>query len=133
MAVPIGYLGQWCNWLWKRYENVLKEQKELITTVEIGARITINDMGNIRVLVSRLEMVIESLLHNADFAHREEDAVKLAIDKIKKKLEVFMETIKKLGRQANMCSRDIRMARTLNLQRMKRSGTSTTGDSPWEL
>ncbi|XVE87254.1 hypothetical protein DITRI_Ditri18aG0101800 [Diplodiscus trichospermus] len=132
MAVPVGSLGKWCNWLWKRYENEVKGQKELITTMEIGARIAIYDMENIRVLVSRLEIEIESLLHNADFALREEDVVKLAIDEIKRKLEVFMETVEKLGRQADLCSRDIRMARTLILQRiMKRSGTSTTGDSPW--
>ena len=66
MTVPIGSLGKWCNWLWKRYENELKGKKELITAMEIGPCITIKDMGNIRVLVSRLEIVIESLLHNAD-------------------------------------------------------------------
>ncbi|XVF15699.1 hypothetical protein REPUB_Repub09cG0177900 [Reevesia pubescens] len=134
MAVPIGSVGKWCNWLWKRYENELKGQRELITAMEIGARITIYDMENIRLLVSRLEIEIESLLHNADFALREEDAVKLAIDEIKRKMEVFMETIEKLRQQADACSRDVRMARTVILQRMmKRSGTSTTGDSPWEL
>ncbi|XP_022751359.1 UPF0496 protein At2g18630-like [Durio zibethinus] len=134
MAVPIGSLGKWCNWLWKRYQNELKGQKELITAMEIGARITIYDMENIRLLISRLEIEIESLLHNADFALREEDAVKLAIDEIKRKLEVFMGTIENLGRQADMCSRDIRMARTVILQRMTRhSSTSTTGDSAWEL
>ncbi|XWS29326.1 hypothetical protein CRYUN_Cryun24cG0019500 [Craigia yunnanensis] len=134
MAVPIGSLGKWCNWLWKRYENELKGQKELVKAMEIGPRIAIKDMGNIRVLVRRWEIAIESLMHNADFALREEDAVKLAIDEIKKKLDVFMETIEILGRQANMCGSNIRMARTLVLQTMKkRSGTSTTGDSPWEL
>ncbi|XWS33721.1 hypothetical protein CRYUN_Cryun22dG0107700 [Craigia yunnanensis] len=102
--------------------------------MEIGAHFIIYDMESIRVLISRLEIDIESLLHNANFALREEDAVKLAIDEIKRKLEVFMDTIEKLGRQADMCSRDIRKARTMILQRMmRRSGTSTTGDSPWEL
>ncbi|XVF61969.1 hypothetical protein PTKIN_Ptkin08bG0178200 [Pterospermum kingtungense] len=136
MAVPIGSVGKWCNWLWKRYENELKEQKQLIATVEIGARVTIYDMENIRVLVGRLEIEIESLLHIADFALTEEDAVavKLAIEEIRKKLEASMETIEKLARQADMCGRDIRMARTLILQKMmKRSSTSTTADSPWEL
>ncbi|XVE82677.1 hypothetical protein DITRI_Ditri16bG0025100 [Diplodiscus trichospermus] len=134
MAVPIGSVGKWCNWLWKRYENELKGQKELITTMEIGARITIFDMANIKVLISRLEIQIESMLHNANFALSEEDAVKLAIDEIKRKLEVFVDAIEKLGQQADMCSRDIRMARTVILQRMmRRSSTSTAGDSPWEL
>ncbi|XP_022775268.1 UPF0496 protein At2g18630-like [Durio zibethinus] len=134
MVVPIGSIGKWCSWLWKRYENELKGQKELIKTMEIGARITIYDMESVRVLVSRLEIDMESLQLNTTFALTEEDAVKLAIDEIQRKLEVFMETIEKLGRQADMCSRDIRMARTMILRRMmNHSGTSTTTDSPWEL
>ncbi|KAL4366604.1 hypothetical protein GQ457_05G006660 [Hibiscus cannabinus] len=134
LAVPIGSVGKWCNWLWKRYENELKGQKELITGMEIGSRIAIYDLENIRVLIGRLEIEMESLLHNADFALREEDALKLAIDEIKRKLEAFMTTIEDLGRQADACSRDIRMARAVVLQKMmKRSGNSSTGDSPWEL
>ncbi|XP_021274808.1 UPF0496 protein At2g18630-like [Herrania umbratica] len=134
LAVPIGSVGKWCNWLWKRYENELKGQRELITTVELGVRITIGDLDNIRMLVSRLEIEIESLLHYADFALREEDAVKLAFDEIKRKSEEYMEIIEKLGRQADVCSRDIRKARAVVLQIMTRhSGTSTTGGSPWEL
>ncbi|KAK8517597.1 hypothetical protein V6N13_127761 [Hibiscus sabdariffa] len=134
LAVPIGSVGKWCNWLWKRYENELKGQKELITGMEFGSRIAIHDLENIRVLIGRLEIEMESLLHNADFALREEDALKLAIDEIKRKLEAFMTTIEDLGRQADACSRDIRMARAVVLQKMmKRSGNSSTGDSPWEL
>ncbi|MBA0688349.1 hypothetical protein Goari_006147 [Gossypium aridum] len=117
-----------------RYENELQGQKELIIGMEIGSRITIYDMENIKVLISRLEIEMESLLHNADFAVREEDALKLAINEIKGKLEAFMKTIEELGRQAENCSRDIRMARTVVLQKMmKRSGNSSTGDSPWEV
>ncbi|OMP12044.1 hypothetical protein CCACVL1_00163 [Corchorus capsularis] len=134
MAVPIGSIGKWCNWLWKRYENELKGNRELITKMEIGSRFTLHDMENIRVVVSKLEITIDSMLHNADFALQEEDAVKLAIDEIKKNFEVFMETIELLGRQADTCSRNIRMARTMILQRMMRqSGTSSTGDSLWEF
>ncbi|KAK8606786.1 hypothetical protein V6N13_052543 [Hibiscus sabdariffa] len=134
LAVPIGSVGKWCNWLWERYENELKGQKELIIGMEIGSRIAIYDLENIRVLIGRLEIEMESLLHNADFALREEDALKLAIEEIKRKLEAFMTTIEDLGRQADACSRDIRMARAVVLQKMmKRSGNSSTGDSPWEL
>ncbi|XP_022740580.1 UPF0496 protein At2g18630-like [Durio zibethinus] len=134
MTVPVGSLGKWCNWLWKRYENELKGHEELIATMEFRTGITIYDMENIRLLVSRLEIVIESLLQIADFAHKEEDAVKLAIDEIKRKFEVFMEIIEKLGRQADTCNHDIRKARTVILHMMmRRSGTSTAGCSPWEL
>ncbi|GMI68884.1 hypothetical protein like AT2G18630 [Hibiscus trionum] len=134
LAVPIGSVGKWCNWLWNRYENELQGQKELITGMEIGPLIAIHDLENIRVLIDKLEIEMKSLLHNADFALREEDALKFTIDEIKRKLEAFMTTIEELGRQADSCSRDIRMARTLVLQKMmKRSGSSSTGESPWEF
>ncbi|TYI88925.1 hypothetical protein E1A91_D03G017100v1 [Gossypium mustelinum] len=112
----------------------VKEQMGLTTTMELFARITIYDMDDIRVLVTNLEIKIESLLKTADFALGEEDALKLAMDEIKKKLGEFMEIIEKLGQQADKCSRDIRMARAVVLHRMMtHSSTSTTGDMPLDL
>ncbi|KAJ4715041.1 UPF0496 protein [Melia azedarach] len=118
LAVPIGSVGKWCNSLWKSYENALKGQKELIITMHTGTYIKIKDMDHIRVLAKKLEIEFESLLSNADFALREEDAVKLAIDEIKKKMEVFMETIDVLCEHADKCSGDIRRARTVILQKI---------------
>ncbi|XVE87256.1 hypothetical protein DITRI_Ditri18aG0102000 [Diplodiscus trichospermus] len=133
MTFPIGSLQRLCSWLCERYENEMKGQEELITT--IGARITIHRMENIRVLVDRLEIEIESLLHNADFALGEEDEVKHAIDNIKRNLDVFMETTKKLGEMADKYSHDITTESTWVFQSMtmKPSGTLSTGDSPWKL
>ncbi|GLU13685.1 hypothetical protein SLE2022_303020 [Rubroshorea leprosula] len=132
LAVPVGSLGKWCSWLWNRYENTLKGQKELLVSMEIGTYITIKDMENIRVLVSRMEIEIESLLHDADFALREQEAVKLVIDEIRKKLEVFMGTIEDLGKQADKCSREIRMARTVILRKiMGPPSQSTSLDALW--
>lgn len=134
LTVPIGLVGKWCTSLWKRYEKEVKEQMGLTNTMELFARITIYDMDDIRVLVTNLEIKIESLLKTADFALGEEDALKLAMDEIKKKLGEFMEIIEKLGQQADKCSRDIRMARAVILQRMMtHSSTSTTGDMPLDL
>ncbi|KAJ0041215.1 hypothetical protein Pint_28212 [Pistacia integerrima] len=118
LAVPIGSVGKWCNSLWKGYESALKGQKDLISSMQIGTLIKINDLDHIRILVNKLEIEMESLLNNADFALREEDVVKLAIDEIKKKLEVFMETIEVLCEHADKCSRDIRRARTVILQKI---------------
>jgi predicted nucleic-acid-binding protein len=63
-------------------------------------------------------MGIQSLLDNADFAIREEDAVKLVIDEIKKKMAVFMEIIEDLAAHADKCNRDISLARTMILNRI---------------
>lgn len=124
LAVPIGSVGKWCNSLWKRYENALKGQREVISSMQVGTYITMKDLENIRLLVNKLEIHIESLLQNADFALREDEAVKLAMDEIKKKLEVFMDTIENLSEHADKCSRDIRRARTVILQRIIRHPTN---------
>lgn len=124
LAVPIGSVGKWCNSLWKRYENALTGQREIISSMQVGTYITMKDLENIRVLASKLEIGIESLLQNADFALREDEAVMLAMDEIKKKLEEFMDTIENLSEHADKCSRDIRRARTVILQRIIRNPNS---------
>jgi hypothetical protein len=116
LAVPMGPVGKWCNSLWKRYENVLKGQSELISPMCVGTYITMKDMDSIRVLVNKLEIGIDSMLQTADFALREEEVMKLAMDEIKKKLDVFMDTIQNLSQHGHKCSQDITMARTVVLR-----------------
>ncbi|XP_010254953.1 PREDICTED: UPF0496 protein At4g34320-like [Nelumbo nucifera] len=117
-SIPLGSMGKWFDSLWRDYEVALKGQKEVIHSMQAGTYIAIKDLDSIRVLVDRLEIEIESLMQNADFALREEDAVKIGIDEIKKKLGVFMKSIEDLGEHADRCSRDIRRARTVVLQRI---------------
>jgi hypothetical protein len=118
LADPMRSVGTWCNLLWHRYENALKEQKVLVNAIQVGTFITIKDMESIRVLVNKLEIEIKSLLHHADFAIREEDVVKLVIDELKKKMAVFMETFEDLAAQAHRCNRDIIRGRTMISQRI---------------
>ncbi|KAG6725109.1 hypothetical protein I3842_02G015500 [Carya illinoinensis] len=124
LAVPIGSVGKWCNALWKRYENAVKGQREVISSMQVGTYITMKDLDTIRVMVNKLEIEIESMLQNVDFALREEEAVNLAMDEIKKKLELFMDTIDNLSTHADKCSRDIRRARTVILQQIIRHPTN---------
>lgn len=117
-SIPIGSMGKWIDSLWKNYEIALKGQKEVIASMQAGTYVAIKDLDNIRVLVDRLQIEIESLFHTVDFAIEEDQAVKIAIEEIKKKLEVFMKNVEDLGVQADVCSRDIRRARTVVLQRI---------------
>ncbi|KAE8693287.1 Xaa-Pro aminopeptidase [Hibiscus syriacus] len=104
LSVLIGSVGRWCNFL----GSVMRK--------------------------SRLEIKIESLLQTANFALGQEDALKLAMDEIKRKLGEFMEIIEKLGQQADKCSHDIRMARAVIFAAdVGHSSTSTIGEGPWEL
>ncbi|XP_068325160.1 UPF0496 protein At4g34320-like [Pyrus communis] len=116
-SIPIGSTGKWIDSLWKNYELAVRGQREVLSSMQVGTYVAIKDLDNIRVLIDRLEIDIESILHNASFAI-EEDAVKVAIEEIKKKLGVFMKNVEDLGTQADVCSRDIRRARTVVLQRI---------------
>ncbi|KAJ7944341.1 UPF0496 protein [Quillaja saponaria] len=120
LAVPIGSVGKWCHSLWKSYENAVKGQREVISSMQVGTYVTLKDLDSLRVLVNKLEIVIESLLHNAEFALTEEEGVKLAMDEIEKKLEVFTETIENLTQHAEKFSRDVRRARTVVVRRIIR-------------
>lgn len=117
-AVPLGSMGKWVNSIWKKYENEIKGQQEFISSMEIGTYLVVKDLDQIRVLVDKLEIEIEALLHNADFALREGDAVEIAINEMKKKLCGFMQTIENLSLYADKCSRDVGMARTMILHKM---------------
>lgn len=116
-SIPLGSMGKWIDSLLKNYEDAVKGQKEVINSMNVGTYVTVKDLDNIRVLIDRLEVEIELLLENVDFAIKV-NAVKLGIAEIKKKLDVFMKNVEDLGVQADVCSRDIRRARTVVLQRI---------------
>ncbi|KAL0365483.1 UNVERIFIED_CONTAM: hypothetical protein Sangu_0645900 [Sesamum angustifolium] len=116
-SIPLGSMGRWIDSLLKNYENAVKGQKEIINCMNVGTYVTIKDLDSIRVLIDRLEIEIESLMQSANFAI-DEEAVKLAVAEIRKKLVVFVKNIEDLGAQADNCSRDIRRARTVILQRI---------------
>lgn len=117
-SIPVGSMGKWIDSLLKDYQKAVKGQKEILNSMKVGTYIIIKDLDSIRVLVDRLEVQINVLLDNADFALKDEEAVKFGIGEIKKKLEVFMKSVEDLGEQADRCSRDIRRARTVVLQRI---------------
>ncbi|WOL11649.1 UPF0496 protein 1-like [Canna indica] len=117
-SIPIGSMGKWIDSLMQDYETALKGQKELLSSMQVGTFVAIKDLESIRVLIDKLETEITSLLDNSDFAIKDAEAVKFGIEEIRKKLEVFTKSVEDLGEQADKCSRDIRRARTVVLQRI---------------
>jgi hypothetical protein len=120
-SVPVGSMGKWIDSLLKGYQDALRGQKEVVSSMQVGTFISIKDLDSIRVLINRVEMEISSMIHCIEFAERDEEAVKFGIEEIKKKLENFMKSVEDLGEQADRCSRDIRRARTVVLQRIIRN------------
>ncbi|CAL9227967.1 unnamed protein product [Arabidopsis halleri] len=114
---PLGSMGKWIDSLWKNYENAIKGQKEGISSMQAGTYVAVKDLDNIRDLIERLDIEIREMVKNAEFAV-EHDAVKIGINAIKKKFEVFQKNVEALGIQADICSREIIKARTVILQRI---------------
>lgn len=110
-SIPLGSMGRWMDSVMKKYEKVMKGQKEMINSMSVGTYISIKDLDNIRVLMERLEIEMGEL-------GMKEEAVKMAIGDIKTKLDVFMKNVEELGAEADKCSRDTRRARTVILQRI---------------
>ncbi|XP_020587054.1 UPF0496 protein 1-like [Phalaenopsis equestris] len=119
-SIPLGSMGKWFDSLMKKYEDALRGQKGVISSMQAGTFVAIKDLDNIRVLVDSLEIQISSLLQFAEFASKDEEAFKVGVQEIKKKLGDFMKSIEDLSEQADRCSRDIRKARTVVLQRIIR-------------
>ncbi|KAK9678235.1 hypothetical protein RND81_11G198100 [Saponaria officinalis] len=117
-SAPVGGAGKWVNSLWKKYERQLKNERDLIFEMQLGTYMTVKDLDNIRVLVNKLEIEIESLLTNADFALRNADTLTMVMDEIRKKLCVFMEGIDSLTAHCDKYTREITQARTVILHRI---------------
>ncbi|KAL8476009.1 hypothetical protein ACS0TY_028610 [Phlomoides rotata] len=117
-AVPLGSMGRWLNSIWKKYESELRGQTEIMSTMEMGSYIVLRDLDSIKKLVERFRIQIEELLANAEFAMKEEEAVVIAVEDIKLKMDSFIKTIHDLSERANKCTQETRMARTLILRKI---------------
>lgn len=120
-AVPIASAGKWIDSYWKKFEEAIKSQCVTVTTMEIGTFIAIKDLDSIRVLVDNLQEAIGSILTDIDFSSKGEDALRLAVEAIKQKQESFVQAIEDLAQHVDSCSRNIRKARTVLVQKMIRT------------
>ncbi|XP_047974875.1 UPF0496 protein At4g34320-like [Salvia hispanica] len=117
-AVPVGSMGKWIDSLMKGYEAAVKGEKEMVNCMNVGTFVTIKDLESIRAMIERVEVEMEAMVGAAEMAEGDEEAVRVGIGEIRKKVEVFMRKVEELGAMADGCSRDIRKARTVILQRI---------------
>lgn len=127
-SVPLGSMGKWLNSIWTKRENELKSQSQIVFTVQIGSYFVIKDLDNIRVLVEKVQIEIEALMQNAEFAVTEDDAVAIAVNEMKKKIDGFTETIQDLSVRADKCGPNINGMRTMILKSIinQRSSSSSS-------
>ncbi|KAJ8531019.1 hypothetical protein K7X08_025750 [Anisodus acutangulus] len=124
-SVPLGTVGKWINSMWKKYEDELKREMEILTSMQDGSLVVIQDLEHIRVLADKLQIIFEGLLHSADFAIRGTDAVTGAMEEVKKNVNGFSETIEVLSQHSKKCNQDIRMARTVILRKILSQSSSS--------
>ncbi|XP_057769937.1 UPF0496 protein 1-like [Salvia miltiorrhiza] len=98
-AVPLGSMGKWLNSMWKNYERDLRGQTEILSSMQIGSYIVLNDLDSIKRLVERFEIVIEALVAEAEFAARGEEAVVVAVEEMRRQLDSFINTIQELRKE----------------------------------
>ncbi|XP_076886494.1 UPF0496 protein 1-like [Bidens hawaiensis] len=129
VAVPMGLMGKWISSLWKKYENEVKDEREVMSAMQIGSYIVIKDLDNIKALVDKLGADVEGVLPNADFAINEADVeaagMDMVVDEMRKMVNVFGKTIDDLSDHSDKCVRDTRRARTMILQRIIRHSSES--------
>ncbi|XP_006286139.2 UPF0496 protein At4g34320 [Capsella rubella] len=120
-AVPVsGIAGKWIDSLWKKYENEIKGQRDVVSSMQAGTYVAVKEMDIVRFLTEQLDNEIRNLVKSAEYAV-EHGAVKIRIHEINEMLLVFKKNIEELETQADLsdsCNRDIRIARAVILQRI---------------
>ncbi|EPS58393.1 hypothetical protein M569_16421 [Genlisea aurea] len=116
-SIPIGSIGKWIDSLLRKREAAIRGQKEIVNSMKVGSYVAVKDLDGIRVMVDKLEMEMEWMMRDAD-DFGIEAAVRIGVQEMKRKLQGFMKDVDDLGAQADCCSRDIRRARTVVLQRI---------------
>ncbi|XP_060175639.1 UPF0496 protein 1-like [Lycium barbarum] len=128
-SVPLGTVGKWINSMWKKYEDELKREREVLTSMQAGSFVVIQDLEHIRVLADKLQIIFEGLLSSSDFAISGSDAVTSAMEEVKKNVNGFSETIDVLSQHAKKCNQDIRMARAVILRKIVSQASSSNQGS----
>ncbi|RLN18204.1 putative UPF0496 protein 5 [Panicum miliaceum] len=100
-SLPVGSVGKWVDSLLKQYQDALHGHKEVVSAMQVGTFIAIEDLDTVRVLVDRLEVQVGSMVDCIELAECGEEAVRLGIEEVKKKLEVFMKDIPSTEPRAN--------------------------------
>lgn len=108
--------------LWKKDEDAVKEQKVVVESMDKATRIGIQELDQIEVVIKELENEIEPLLSIPSVG--QEVIVKIEIEKIKKKMGVFVKNVKDLEAQADLCIQNVQLANIVVLQKRKKNSKS---------
>ncbi|KAI3834526.1 hypothetical protein MKW92_015102 [Papaver armeniacum] len=126
---------RWFKKLWRGYEDAIRDQKEVISSIQAGTIVAIRDLDNIRFLVERLEresmnsfreingnMFIEEKINGSVLLEHKYE-IQLAVQEIENKVLIFSRNLDELGEYVSSCSSRVHKARSVVLQRIMRPPT----------
>lgn len=99
--------GRWLRSILEKHEKELKTKMEIISAMQVGSYVVVQDLERIRVLVDRFGIEIEAVFGiNADFAN------------YKEKVDSLIKIVDELSENGNKCGEETRNARTSVLKRI---------------
>ncbi|VVB14258.1 unnamed protein product [Arabis nemorensis] len=125
LATPIATAGTWVIGMLKDSEKSVKTQKHLFLLTENSTQVNIESMKTIKNLVETLVIRISSILKTVEVAveKREEEAMKLVMQEIIKKVEGFAEKIEQVGANVAKCSKVVVSGRVLVMEHIANSAS----------
>ncbi|KAI3462818.1 hypothetical protein Pfo_019481 [Paulownia fortunei] len=127
-GVPLRSTGRSFKSIWEKFERDLMGQREIISSMQVGTYTVIKNLVSTRELVDRFQIKIEALLANEDFM-RDGEAVVIAVEDSRKKVDDVIKTTHDLNEHVNKCTQETRMARTLILRRIINNPSSSNQDN----
>ncbi|KAF8074256.1 hypothetical protein N665_1117s0012 [Sinapis alba] len=107
LTKTVGTAGIWVNEMVKDYQKALESETNLLLLMENSTKINMEAMKTIESLVEKLIISISSILETVEVGvqTRDEEAVKLVMQEIVKKIDGFSEKIKEVGENVGKCSK----------------------------
>ena len=117
-ALCAGGGGKWISSLWSKQLKNQQEQKILLESMTMGTMFAFRELESVRVLVESLEVQIGSTMNAVDFALREEGAIRVVVDDVRKHLEALARGEKDLKWHVEECTKNVSRARALVMRKI---------------
>ncbi|XP_078155448.1 UPF0496 protein 1-like [Carex rostrata] len=118
MAVPVGSVGTWIDSLFKGYRDAIKGEKEELSDLSLMQSMGISDVNSIKALTENLEIQIKSMLDYTNFALTDNEAMRLGMEEIKRKMGGFTNSVEQLQEKNDQYRQHITWARDLVLTKI---------------
>ncbi|KAH7373101.1 hypothetical protein KP509_17G037200 [Ceratopteris richardii] len=119
-SLPLGSMGSWAKSLWRKYEDEVKAERQLINDMQFRTKVVLHDLETINRLAASIQAEFKRILHDANFLdeHRDASALTLVVEDIASKSSCFMKALDDLLSHVDHVGKRIRQSRTIILQKI---------------